>query len=286
MKALDHMKTRATPGTPKQLSYTEEEISAMARACQGLTQIEIDNTIANSITHLHRLDIDKLIHEKRQIIRKSQILEFVETPVDMNDVGGLDLAKQYLSKYAKANSDEAREFGVEPLKGILLTGVPGTGKSLLAKAIGRLWQEPLLRLDVGKVMTGLVGGSEEKMREVINQAEAMAPCVTGDTLVTLASGKQETVQNLHSRLTGKSFPEEPIRLVTIDETGELQPTKLYTVVRRHATNRKLLQITTESGKIIKVTENHRLLVRHEDTYSWKEASELHEGDDLVELDLA
>jgi SpoVK/Ycf46/Vps4 family AAA+-type ATPase len=95
----------------------------------------------------------------------------------MNDVGGLDKAKTYLTKYSKAYSDEAKDFGVEPLKGVLLTGVPGTGKSLFAKAIGKIWGVPLLRLDVGKVMTGLVGGSEGKMREVIDQAEAMAPCI-------------------------------------------------------------------------------------------------------------
>jgi SpoVK/Ycf46/Vps4 family AAA+-type ATPase len=95
----------------------------------------------------------------------------------MDDVGGLDMVKDYLGKYSRAYTPEAKAFGVEPLKGVLLTGVPGTGKSLLAKAIGRLWGVPLLRLDVGKVMTGLVGGSESKMRDVIKQAEAMSPCV-------------------------------------------------------------------------------------------------------------
>src|SRR3990167_2613653 len=159
------------------LDYDTEQVNSFARALQGLTLLEVDNALSTSITHLNRLDTEKLVNDKRQIIRKSEILEFIDTPFGMAEVGGLDLAKEYLTKYVRARTKEANEFGVEPLKGILLTGVPGTGKSLLAKAICRLWEEPLLRLDVGKVMTGLVGGSEGKMREVINQAEAMAPCV-------------------------------------------------------------------------------------------------------------
>lgn len=175
---LEHMKESIKGKNKKtQLDYADEDIQSFTKALQGLTMLEVDTSLSTSITHLNRLDIQKLINDKRQIIRKSQILEFIDAPVAMNDVGGLDLAKGYLSKYSKAYTDEAKEYGVEPLKGLLLTGVPGTGKSLLAKAIGKLWKVPLLRLDVGKVMTGLVGGSEEKMRQVIDQAEAMAPCV-------------------------------------------------------------------------------------------------------------
>ena len=159
------------------LSYTEEEIQSFVKALQGLTLIEIDNAISTSITHMNRLDSEKLLLDKKQLLRKSEILEFVQAPINMDEVGGLDMVKDYLGKYSRAYTKEAKSYGVEPLKGILLTGVPGTGKSLLAKAIGRLWQVPLLRLDVGKVMTGLVGGSESKMRDVIKQAEAMSPCV-------------------------------------------------------------------------------------------------------------
>lgn len=175
---LNHMKDSVKGKNKKiQLDYPEDEMESFAKALQGLTLIEVDNALSASMTHLKRLDIEKLINDKRQIIRKSEILEFIDTPIGMADVGGLDLAKIYLSKYAEAQTEAAQKYGVEPLKGLLLTGVPGTGKSLLAKAIGKLWKVPLLRLDVGKVMTGLVGGSEEKMRHVIDQAEAMAPCV-------------------------------------------------------------------------------------------------------------
>lgn len=179
---LQHMQEAAAEAPAKKkvnskIDYTHDEINSFAKACQGLTLLEVDQAICTSMSHMRRVDTEKLLNDKRQIIRKSEILEFIDTPVGMNDVGGLDQAKIYLQRYAEAYSDEAVAFGVEPLRGLLLTGIPGTGKSLLAKAIGRLWQVPLLRLDVGKVMTGLVGGSEGKMRDVINQAEAMAPTV-------------------------------------------------------------------------------------------------------------
>jgi len=175
---VDHMKT-TTKGKRKdtKLSYTEEEVDSFVKALQGLTFIEIDNAISTSITHMNKLDADKLLINKKQLLRKSEILEFIQTPISMDEVGGLDLVKDYLGKYSRAYTEEAKIYGVEPLKGVLLTGVPGTGKSLLAKSIGKLWKVPLLRLDVGKVMTGLVGGSESKMRDVIKQAEAMSPCI-------------------------------------------------------------------------------------------------------------
>lgn len=159
------------------LTYNDEEVKDLSRALQGLTMGEIDNVIATSLVQLKRLDVKKFIHEKRGLIKKSNVLEFIESDLNLGDVGGLDVAKHFLEKYRHANTDEAQAFGVEPLKGLLLTGLPGTGKSLLAKAAGNVWKVPTLRFDVGKVMTGLVGGSESKMREVIQQAEALAPCV-------------------------------------------------------------------------------------------------------------
>lgn len=176
---IQHMSAnaRSKKNNKTKLDYPDEEIQQFVRALQGLTLTELDDAISTSMTHLGEINVNKLIAAKRQIIKKNEILEFIDTPFTMDDVGGLDVAKDFLKKYATAHTDEAKEFGVEPLKGILLTGVPGTGKSLLAKAIGWLWKMPLLRLDVGKVMTGLVGGSEEKMRQVIQQAEAMSPCI-------------------------------------------------------------------------------------------------------------
>lgn len=171
------MKKKQKASSKAKVEYSDKEYNTFSRALQGLTLLEVEHALSTSLTYFKRLDAEKLVQDKRQIIRKSEILEFIETPMGLNEIGGLDLVKTYLLKYIQAHSKEALQFGVEPLKGVLLTGVPGTGKSALAKAIGKLWEVPLLRLDVGKVMTGLVGGSEGKMRQVIDQAEAMAPCV-------------------------------------------------------------------------------------------------------------
>ncbi len=157
--------------------YTDQQYFEASRALQGLTTIEVDNTASSSIQHCLGLNLEFLLNSKKQLVSRGEILEYIEVNNTMEDIGGLDAAKKFFKDYVKANSPEAQAFGVKPLRGVLLVGVPGTGKSALSKAIGHTWKVPLLRLDVGKVMTGLVGGSEGKMRQVINQVEAVAPCV-------------------------------------------------------------------------------------------------------------
>ena len=95
----------------------------------------------------------------------------------MQGVGGLDELKKWLSKRGKAFTPEAREFGLPEPRGILLLGIPGCGKSLTAKAISSMWQLPLLKLDVGKVFSSLVGSSEENVRRAIQTAESIAPSI-------------------------------------------------------------------------------------------------------------
>ena len=176
--ALDEMRGAANIKDKNvNLDYTDEEILTFAKALRGLTFPEIYNAISTSMTHLKQLNVTKLIGEKKQIIAKSEILEFVETDANLSDVGGLDLVKAYLQRYVNAQSDEAKEFGVEPLRGVIFSGVAGTGKSLLSKVTGQLFQLPLLRLDVGRVMGSLVGQSESRMREVVKVLKSMRPCL-------------------------------------------------------------------------------------------------------------
>jgi SpoVK/Ycf46/Vps4 family AAA+-type ATPase len=125
----------------------------------------------------HTFDLETILEEKKQIIRKSGILEYYEHREEFSDIGGMETLKDWLVKRRHAFSSRARDFGLPLPKGILLIGVPGTGKSLTAKAVGALWQMPLLRLDVGKVFGGLVGSSEENIRNVIKTAEAIAPAI-------------------------------------------------------------------------------------------------------------
>lgn len=162
--------------TKRKLVYSPEEVDTFAATLQGLTYKEIDQALMTSLIHLDQVSIDKLMLEKKQLIKRSEILEFVDQKPSFDQVGGLDEAKRYFQFYSDQFSPEAKEFGVEPLRGVLLLGCPGTGKSLLAKAVAEQWKLPLLRLDVGRVMSGIVGSSENRMRDALAQTNACSPC--------------------------------------------------------------------------------------------------------------
>lgn len=152
----------------------------MAKAALGLTIQEAENAFARAMVDqgvLTNDDVRVILEEKRQTIRKSGLLEFVPADVNLDDVGGLQNLKRWLDKRNNSWMAEAKEYGLPSPKGVLMTGVPGCGKSLTAKAIASAWGLPLLRLDIGKVFAGLVGSSEQNMRNAIRSAEATAPCV-------------------------------------------------------------------------------------------------------------
>ncbi|MFI7075750.1 AAA family ATPase [Micromonospora sp. NPDC049903] len=151
-----------------------------AKAALGLTLHEAENAFARAMVNdgvLDGRDLDVVHEEKRQTVRKSGLLEFVEADVNLADVGGLENLKRWLAKRDGSWLAEAAAYGLPAPRGVLITGVPGCGKSLTAKAIAAAWELPLLRLDVGRVFAGLVGSSEQNMRTAIRTAEATAPCV-------------------------------------------------------------------------------------------------------------
>lgn len=164
-----------------QVSLDRRQRGRLVQACLGLTASEADNAIAKAIVQANgRLDgdaIEAVTAEKQQIIRKSGLLEFYASEERLNDVGGLSILKEWLRKRVRAFSDEARAFGLPEPKGILLVGVQGCGKSLVAKSVANSWRLPLLRLDVGRLFSSLVGSSEENLRTAIRVAESIAPVV-------------------------------------------------------------------------------------------------------------
>ena len=179
-----------------QLVHDAEAIERFTEAALGLTYDEATYVLAKSLVSHRDFDIGTILSEKKAIIRKSGLLEFYETAEQFADVGGLASLKEWLRKRQGAFTQKARDFGLPVPKGILLIGVPGCGKSLTAKAVGALWQMPLLRLDVGKVFSGLVGSSEENIRKVIATAEAVAPAILWlDELEKGFSGVQSSGQS-------------------------------------------------------------------------------------------
>lgn len=155
-------------------------LDEMVRSCQGLSIERIRRVLARAIaTHgkLQPGDVELILEEKRQTIRQTQILDFYPTHENISDIGGLDNLKEWLLRRGGAFSERARQYGLPHPRGLMLVGIQGTGKSLTAKAIAHHWHLPLLRLDVGRLFAGLVGESESRTRQMIQLAEALAPCI-------------------------------------------------------------------------------------------------------------
>lgn len=163
------------------IDVSQDTAEQLVEASLGLTLTEIENSLSRALVEDHRLDasdIGSLLKEKQQVIRKSGILDYIDvTKFDLSRVGGLENLKRWLDFRRLAFQKDAQAFGVRTPKGVLLTGVPGCGKSLTAKCIASSWKLPLLKLDMGKVFQGLVGSSEANIREALASAEAMSPCV-------------------------------------------------------------------------------------------------------------
>lgn len=155
-------------------------LDEMVRSCQGLSIERIRRVLAKAIATRGELqpdDVELILEEKRQTIRQTQILDFYSARENISDIGGLDNLKEWLLRRGGAFSEKARQYGLPHPRGLLLVGIQGTGKSLTAKAIAHHWHLPLLRLDVGRLFAGLVGESESRTRQMIQLAEALAPCV-------------------------------------------------------------------------------------------------------------
>ncbi|MGF9729303.1 AAA family ATPase [Bacillus licheniformis] len=162
------------------VSLTEDEEERLVKAALGLTLKEAENAFALALVSKRRLDsdsVDQILFEKQQIIKKTGVLEFIKSEPNIQDVGGLENIKRWLNKRNKSWMDSAQDYGLPSPKGLLLTGVPGCGKSLIAKAVSSMWKLPLLKLDMGKIFSGIVGSSEENMRNALSTAEAISPSI-------------------------------------------------------------------------------------------------------------
>jgi AAA+ superfamily predicted ATPase len=162
------------------VELTNDDADALVNAALGLTLSEAESAFAKAIAtdgRLSRDDVPLVLEEKRQVIRKSGLLEYFAPDAALGDVGGLAALKTWLDRRGAAFSEAARRFGLPEPKGLLLLGVQGCGKSLTAKAIAAQWRLPLLRLDMGRIFSGLVGSSEENLRKAIHVAESVAPVV-------------------------------------------------------------------------------------------------------------
>ena len=164
------------------IKVDKKDVGEVAISLKGLTKVEIDHVLNMIIESKNNISIsgrDIIIKEKGQIIKKSSILEIMDFKEKIEDIGGLEGLKEWLKSKAQIfrRLDEAKKFGVDTPKGVLLVGMPGCGKSLAAKASARLFNVPLLRLDIGRLLGKYVGESEHNMRVALKTAESISPCI-------------------------------------------------------------------------------------------------------------
>lgn len=148
---------------------------------KGLTLFEAENVLCLAFIENSNVFDEKclkiLIREKKQILRKSQILEYYESSTNLGCVGGLNNLKGWLQSREKAFLPEAKSFGLPAPKGILLVGIPGSGKSLLAKSIASSWALPLVRFDISRLFGSLVGQTEQNLRSALKTIDAIGECI-------------------------------------------------------------------------------------------------------------
>ncbi len=159
---------------------TKRQMEQLVQSLRGLSCSEAQRVVASVIYQDYKLnggDLSRIIDAKRRVLASAGCLESVAVDRASEDIGGLANLKAWLKVRRGSYSDRAREFGLEPPRGILLLGVQGCGKSLCAKAVAADWNMPLLKLDPGVLYQKYVGESESQLRQALRQAEAMAPVI-------------------------------------------------------------------------------------------------------------
>lgn len=170
---------------PEGVNIDEHETDKVCYAGAGMTALQFETYVSLSAVKAARVSaasleaqavVDEVQVGKTDIVNSSDILELYKSS-DIADVGGMENLKEWITRRARCYSDEASDFGVEPPKGMVLVGPPGTGKSLVAKAIAGELGVPLVRMDFGRVFSSYVGSSEQRIRTALHMVESMSPCV-------------------------------------------------------------------------------------------------------------
>ena len=146
----------------------------------GLSEEEAERAISQALVTRYALcpeSVTDVLEAKKQLLRHSGMLEFVEASDNMASIGGLENLKHWLQQRRGSWEDSAREFGLEPPRGVIILGVQGCGKSLCARAVAGEWKLPLVKFDTSAVYDKYIGETEKRIRKVFQVAEGLAPCV-------------------------------------------------------------------------------------------------------------
>ena len=253
-------------------------LKKLLTAFKGMSEFDIINILSLALAGENDLtfsDLDLIIENKKQIIRKTNILEMVECDEKENDIGGLDNLKAWLKK--KENTfrhiDEAIRFGIRIPKGILIVGMPGCGKTLTAKATAAIFDLPLLKFDIGRILGKYVGESEKNMHRAIELAEVTAPCVLWIDELEKAfagtgsdGGGEITVRLLGLFLTWMQEKTSPVFVVATANDVNRLPQELIRKGRFDEIFYVGIPNVTERKAIFKI---HIDKIRYNDNFEWR-----------------
>jgi len=278
----------------RDFSAGEEVLSAAL----GLSTSEAQLAFAKAACQKRRIsmaEIPLIVEEKEQVIRKSGHLEYFHPRASLSDIGGLDNLKSWLNRRRRAFTPDAKAFGLEEPRGMLLLGLPGTGKSLAAKAVANAWQLPLLRLDMGRIYGGIVGQSEDNMRQALQLAEALSPSILWvDEIEKGLSGMQSsgasdggtTARVLGSFLTWMQEKEKPVFVVATANNIAQLPPELLRKGRLDEIFFVDLPNATERAEILEVHLRNRQRSEDFDTVELNQLASLAKGFTGAELEEA
>jgi len=221
---------------PNDKKDKEELIKSAANAAVGLDSMGAENAMSLSLVSAREVNLSVIQKQKEQEVRKSDVLEFFPNQETIDNLGGYDAMKDWLSKRKRAFTEEARQYGLRYPKGILIVGFAGTGKSLAAKCVSNYLGLPLLRWDMGKVYRSLVGESEASTRMALKVAEAVSPCVLWiDEIEKGLAGMRSsgeldggvTARVVSTILTWRQETEFPVLLVATSNDVSTLPSMVY-----------------------------------------------------------
>jgi SpoVK/Ycf46/Vps4 family AAA+-type ATPase len=165
---------------PVRVELAPGDLERLVERLRGFTAFEAERAVTRAIVKNRSLgarDIETIIEVKKEILRKDGVLEYIAPEENLAEVGGFGTLKTWLAKRKNAFSPEARKFGIESPRGMLLLGVQGCGKTLVARAVAKEWGLPLLKLEAARLYDKYIGETEKNLERALKTAEHMAPCV-------------------------------------------------------------------------------------------------------------
>ena len=177
---IDEMTVRVGKTRTLKRTLDAPGLDAMANNLRGLTEEEAERAASQAIVTRYGITaetVTDVLQAKKEMLRHSGMLEFIDASENLASLGGLDNLKRWLAQRRGTWEDAARDFGLEPPRGAIILGVQGCGKSMCARAIAGEWKLPLVKFDTAAIFDKYIGETEKRIQKVFRVAEGLAPCV-------------------------------------------------------------------------------------------------------------